>query len=357
MKYERSAGLDAEFDATPAGSSGACARERPSFAALDLGTNNCRLLVARPVDPERLCQGFEVIDAFSRIVRLGDGMTRSDTLSIAAMDRTIAALRICAGKLQRARPQAMRIVGTEACRRARNGVQFLRRVMRETGLEIEIISAGEEARLALAGCAALLTDERPHALLFDIGGGSTELMWLDVPPEGPPAMRAWISLPAGVVSLADRHLHAGTTAERFALMREHILGLLSGFGATETIAAEVARGRVQMLGCSGTVTTLAGIHQRLPRYDRSRIDGCFLNREDVVAVTQSLLAMSDEERLSHPCIGRGRADLVIAGCAILDAILTLWPIDRLRVADRGVREGILLGLMGAEPPLFEQCGS
>lgn len=357
MKYESAEGLGGSLDATPAGSSAACERERPSFAALDLGTNNCRLLVARPIDPERLCQGFEVIDAFSRIVRLGDGMTRSDTLSIAAMDRTIAALRICAGKLQRARPQAMRIVGTEACRRARNGVQFLRRVMRETGLEIEIISAGEEARLALAGCAALLTDERQHALLFDIGGGSTELMWLDVQPGGPPAMRAWISLPAGVVSLADRHLHAGTTAERFALMREHVLGLLSGFGAVAAIAAEVALNRVQMLGCSGTVTTLAGIHKRLPRYDRSLIDGCFLNREDVAAVTASLLAMSDEERLTHPCIGRGRADLVIAGCAILDAILTLWPVDRLRVADRGVREGILLGLMGAEPPLFEQCGS
>jgi exopolyphosphatase/guanosine-5'-triphosphate,3'-diphosphate pyrophosphatase len=354
MKYESASALGGTSDATAAT---AVACERPSFAALDLGTNNCRLLVARPVDPGRLCQGFEVIDAFSRIVRLGDGMTRSDTLSIAAMDRTIAALRICAGKLQRARPQAVRIVGTEACRRARNGVQFLRRVTRETGLEIEIITAGEEARLALAGCAALLTDERPHALLFDIGGGSTELMWLDVSPDGPPSMRAWISLPAGVVSLADRHAQAATTQERFQLMRDHVLAQLGDFAPAEIIADEIARGRVQMLGCSGTVTTLAGIHQQLPRYDRSRIDGCFLGREDIIAVTASLLAMNDEERLCHPCIGRGRADLVIAGCAILDAILTLWPIDRLRVADRGVREGILLGLMGAAPPLFEQHGA
>lgn len=328
------------------GRSGASLEERPSFAAIDLGTNNCRLLIARP-----LSDGFEVIDAFSRIVRLGDGLGRHDRLSIPAMDRTIAALRVCAAKLDRHRPQAMRVVATEACRRARNGTQFLRRVRRETGLDIEVISAEEEARLALAGCAALLTRDRPHALLFDIGGGSTELIWLDVPPSGPPTMRGWISLPAGVVNLVDREAAEATSPAGFKRMRDQILGLLGPFEAANGIMAEVAAGRVQMLGCSGTVTTLAGIHFGLPRYDRSRVDGSFLTREETRTVSARLLAMNDEERMEHPCIGRGRSDLVIAGCAILDAICTVWPVDRLRIADRGVREGILLGLMGAELPL------
>jgi exopolyphosphatase/guanosine-5'-triphosphate,3'-diphosphate pyrophosphatase len=320
---------------------------RPNYAAIDLGTNNCRLLIARP-----LAQGFEVIDAFSRIVRLGDGLGRSETLSIPAMDRTVAALKICASKLDRHRPRAIRIVATEACRRARNGAQFLRRVRRETGLDIEVISAGEEAMLALAGCAALLTPECPRALLFDIGGGSTELMWLDAPAEGPPVMRAWISLPTGVVNLADREGSAATTPEGFARMRDRVLGLIQEFEATHKIAAEVAAGRVQMLGCSGTVTTLAGIHHDLPRYDRSKIDGTFLTRAETIAVSQRLIEMDDDQRMAHPCIGKGRADLVVAGCAILAAICHLWPVERLRIADRGVREGILLGLMGAPPPIL-----
>lgn len=322
-------------------------RAAPNFAAIDLGTNNCRLLIARPLD-----KGFEVIDAFSRIVRLGDGLSRSQTLSIPAMDRTVAALKICASKLDRHRPKAVRVVATEACRRARNGVQFLRRVRRETGLDIEVISPGEEAMLALAGCAALLTPERPQALMFDIGGGSTELMWLDVPAHGPPVMRAWISLPTGVVSLADHEGTAATTPEGFARMRSRVSDLLAEFEAASEITEAVAAGRVQMLGCSGTVTTLAGIHHDLPRYDRSKIDGTFLTRDETMAVSARLIAMNDEERMAHPCIGRGRADLVVAGCAILDAICQLWPVERLRIADRGVREGILLGLMGAPPPIM-----
>lgn len=314
-------------------------------AALDLGTNNCRLLIARPRNT-----GFEVVDAFSRIVRLGEGLALTGELAEEAMDRTVAALRICASKLRRHAPIAARIVGTEACRRAGNGASFLERVRVETGLEIESISAAEEAVLALAGCSALLSRRVPKAIVFDIGGGSTEVMWLDVPAAGPPAVQTWISLPTGVVSLADRMGADAGTPQGYARMRAEVESLLAPFEERHQIAAAVARGEVQMLGTSGTVTTLAGIHLELARYDRSQVDGLLIDFSDLDAVSQRLRAMDPDERVDHPCIGRTRADLVIAGCAILDAMCGMWPVGKLRIADRGVREGILLGLMGVPAP-------
>lgn len=316
------------------------------MAALDLGTNNCRLLIARAHTT-----GFDVIDAFSRIVRLGEGLALTGSLSDDAMDRTLSALRVCAAKLRRHHPHALRVVATEACRRAVNGPAFLERVRQDTGLPMETISAQEEAVLALAGCAALLSRDRPHALVFDIGGGSTEIMWMDVPPEGPPQVRDWISLPLGVVSLTD-HYAGGPPSSGYPLMRQDVIGRLRAFEATNDIRSAIAAGRVQMLGTSGTVTTLAGIHFDLPRYDRSHVDGAVLHFEDIAKVSRHVLTMDQEGRVAHPCIGRARADLVIAGCAILDSICETWPVGRLRIADRGVREGILLGLMGVPAPGF-----
>lgn len=318
--------------------------DEPVFAALDLGTNNCRLLVARPRH-----DGFRVIDAFSRIVRLGEGLGQSDELSEAAMRRAIDALRVCASKIRKRRVTHARHVATEACRRARNCRDFVNRVEGETGLMLEIISSREEAELALAGCAPLLDPARPYALVFDIGGGSTELLWLELAPSGALRLIDWISLPYGVVGLAERQGVADASPEGTLAWYEAVaaeLGeLLQPFEARHQIRRRVAEGAVQMLGSSGTVTTLAGLHLDLPRYDRAYVDGTHLSFADIDRVSRQLAQLSPQARAELPCIGRERADLVVGGCAILAAICRTWSVGSLRVADRGVREGILFGLM------------
>ncbi len=316
------------------------------YAALDLGTNNCRLLIARPA-----AGGFQVIDAFSRIVRLGEGLSRSGCLSDAAMTRTIQALRTCAGKIRRRGVTHARAVATEACRRASNCGAFLDRVRRETGLNLEIISNDEEASLAVRGCVSLLDPGLSHALVFDIGGGSTELGWMKAPApsgiagEAVPEVCGWHSIPIGVVTLAERHGGHEVAPRVYETMIGEVRDALAPFEAKHRLGELVADGQLQLLGTSGTVTTLAGVHQDLPRYDRDRIDGCYLDFETVRSVSRRISAMSYRRRAAHPCIGRDRADLVIAGCAILEAVCGTWPVGRLRVADRGLREGILLTMM------------
>ncbi len=315
------------------------------FAALDLGTNNCRLLVAKPD-----FDGFRVIDAFSRIVRLGEGIGTTGLLSESAMRRTIEALRVCAQKLERRSVTHMRAVATEACRRAGNCAEFLQRVKLQTGIELEIISTKEEARLALAGCAPLLDHDIPHALVFDIGGGSTEVSWLEVGGIGQPglgenAIQASQSMPLGVITLAERYGGQCINQTSYAAMKRDVMNSLSDFPNQVALAKITAAGQLQMLGTSGTVTTLAGVHKCLPRYDRAKVDGCYLGFDTVEDVSRQIAAMSFDQRSSHPCIGKDRADLVVAGCAILAALCDRWPVGRLRVADRGLREGILVSLM------------
>ena len=318
---------------------------RDVCAALDLGTNNCRLLIAR-----RRGAGFHVIDAFSRIVRLGEGLAATGLLSEAAMERTLAALRICAGKVARSGARRGRYVATEACRRADNCVDFLERVRRDTGIAIEIIESSEEARLVVAGCAPLLDPAVPYALVFDIGGGSTELVWLDLAAGAArPTVLGFVSVPHGVVTLADRYGGRTVTAAIYDAIVEEVRAALAPFEVCHRIAPLVAAGRVQLLGSSGTVTTLAGIHLELPRYDRAKVDGSMLEFAAIDRASRRLAALSWEERAAHPCIGEERADLVLAGCAILEAICRLWPVGRLVVADRGVREGILLGFFRGTP--------
>ena len=311
------------------------------YAALDLGTNNCRLLVAR-----RAPRGFRVIDAFSRIVRLGEGLAASGRLSEPAMSRTIDALKVCADKVVQRRVTQARYVATEACRRAANCGEFLGRVQRETGIPIEIISSDEEARLVVAGCTPLLDRRVPFALVIDIGGGSTELAWLRLPrdPSAPAQILGAVSVPHGVVTMTDRYGGREVSDETYEAMVAEMRDGIFEFDAAEKISAAIAKGGVQMLGSSGTVTTLAGVHLNLPRYNRAAVDGLAMQFEDIVKVSRSLSAMSYEERVAHPCIGTDRADLVISGCAILEAICATWPIGRLRVADRGIREGVLTGL-------------
>lgn len=318
--------------------------ERPFYAALDLGTNNCRLLVARPT-----YDSFRVVDAFSRIIRLGEGLGGSGRLADAAIARAIEALKVCAAKLARCPNVQARLIATEAARAAANSAEFLAQVKAATGLDLEIIDRETEAGLAAYGCAPLLDPNANGAILFDIGGGSSELVLLDrsnVVDGGPPVarMRAWTSLPMGVVSLAERHGGEAVTCETFEAMVNEATPAVAEFARR---AGAVGAQGIHLLGTSGTVTTIAGVHLELPRYDRKQVDGVWLCASEVTAVVKRLVATSYEERVAHPCIGAERADLVLAGCAIFEAIRRVFPCERLRVADRGLREGILVELMRA----------
>jgi exopolyphosphatase / guanosine-5'-triphosphate,3'-diphosphate pyrophosphatase len=326
--------------------------ERPaptSYAALDLGTNNCRLLIAR-----RTAAGFRVVDAFSRIVRLGEGLAASGGLSETAMARTIEALRVCAGKLGQRKVTMGRYVATEACRRAVNCGEFLARVHDEIGIEIEIISTAEEARLVVTGCAPLLHPRFPYAIVFDIGGGSTEIVWLRhdlLRQEGARRMRpelqilGSVSLPFGVVTFTERFGGIEVTPAIYRAMVAEAETALAPFEKLHGIRRQVRARQVQMLGSSGTVTTLAGINLALPRYVRALVDGSMLTFDQIEIVSRHLAGLDIEGRAASPCVGPERADLVLSGCAILDAICSTWPVGRLRVADRGIREGILFDLM------------
>ncbi len=324
-----------------AGHGMSCEADCASFGAIDLGTNNCRLLVARPSE----VGGFRVTDAFSRIVRLGEGLARNGELSEAAMVRTIEALRICAEKMDRGCVVKARNVATEACRQARNCDEFIDRVNTETGLIVETITTAEEVRLVLRGCLPLLEDARPHALIFDIGGGSTEVLWLSL-EEGDPEILGWVSMPHGVVTVSERFDYGSMSVGDYHGVIDEMQNYLAPFCARHNIAEAVASGAVQMLGTSGTVTTLSGVKQKLPRYNRAAVDGTYLPFDTIERISARLRGMDCDGRAAHPCIGRERADLVVAGCALLEAICRRWPVGQLRVADRGLREGILCELMG-----------
>ena len=336
---------------------GAPASLAPSiYGALDLGTNNCRLLIAKPSR-----RGFLVIDAFSRIIRLGEGVLISGRLSEAAMKRTIEALKVCAEKMSRRAVTRSRLIATEACRIASNGGEFIERVRGETGLSIEIVGQETEAKLAVSGCASLIDRNCDWVLVFDIGGGSSELIWLDLARLGRPWHRtlhdrvdvqtciaAWTSLPIGVVNLAERHGGREVTPGSYEAMVKDVMAGLTSFETKHRFSKRIAGKRAHFLGTSGTVTTISGIHLKLPVYERARVDGCWLTARDVRVVSNDLIGMSYAERVTQPCIGQERADLVLAGCAILEALLRTWPCQRLRVADRGLREGILATLMAED---------
>lgn len=342
------------------------------YAALDLGTNSCRMLIARPRGGQ-----IQVIDSFSRSVQLGARLERSRVLSREGTERTIAALRICRAKFERFGVVRKRLVATEACRRARNADAFLRRVQRETGLELEVISPEEEARLAVVSCAPLLAAETSQALIVDIGGGSTELVWIDlshVPQsqrrraimrlhrgfdtaphgqrDGQPVARVvdWISVPLGVATLRDQFRDVQNGPARFALMSCHFEEFLSDFLPYRQDLLRAGE-KFQIIGTSGTVTTVAASHLRLRHYDRSRVDGLRMTSDQVEQVIAHYLRLGSDGRRRDPCIGRDRLALIMPGSAILQALLRIWPTDHLSVADRGLREGLLYGQMSEDGAL------
>lgn len=342
-------------------------KPKPShiYGALDLGTNNCRLLVARPSR-----RGFQVIDAFSRIIRLGEGVSQTGLLSDAAMDRTLEALAVCSEKMKRRGVSRSRLIATEACRAARNAGDFVERVRKQVGLNIEVITQETEARLAVAGCASLLDRNSDWALVFDIGGGSSELIWLDLRRirsgkrqtlvdrvKVQKAVAAWTSLPVGVVTLSEKFGGRIVDEDTFEKMVANVLTLLQPFEKVHGLTREIAKGSAHLLGTSGTVTTLAGVHLGLQNYNRAKVDGCWLTDSEIRKVTGDLLTLNFEARAKQPCIGPDRADLVLGGCAILEAVMRLWPCDRLRVADRGLREGILASLMAEDVRHHHETGT
>nr|WP_131859367.1 Ppx/GppA phosphatase family protein [Bosea sp. BK604] len=312
-----------------------------TYAALDLGTNNCRLLIARPAQ-----HGFRVVDAFSRIVRLGEGLSASGRLADTAMDRAVEALKICKGKMTHRGVTRARLVTTEACRAATNGLDFVRRVAEEADLKLEIVDQRTEASLAVTGCAALADPAAEGVIVFDIGGGSTEIVWMGGRSQArDPAgrIREWASLPIGVVSVAERYGGVDVGRELFERMVEDCGETLKPF-AKRASAANAAAG-FHLLGTSGTVTTVAGIHLGLPRYDRRMVDGLWMEEREILTVIDRLVEMDYAARSANACIGRERADLVLAGCAIFEAIRRAFPSRKVRIADRGLREGILLRMM------------
>ncbi|TQS72928.1 Ppx/GppA family phosphatase [Rhodobacteraceae bacterium] len=338
------------------------------YAALDLGTNSCRMLIARPNGAQ-----FHVVDSFSKAVQLGQGLEAYGRLSRSSMARTVQALQICRRKIEKHNVRRMRLVATEACRRARNARDFIRYVRRETGLPLEIIPAEEEARLAVISCGSLVRPTTEQVLVVDIGGGSTELVWIDledVPPgdraraimrlsegfstpEGfAPAARVvdWISVPLGVATLKDQYADVEDDAARFALMSWYFEEKLANF---TPYALGSPQDGFQIIGTSGTVTTVAACHLNLRRYDRNRVDGLMMNTGEIDAVIRSFLRMGPAGRRADPRIGRDRHSLIMSGAAILQALMRVWPTNQLSVADRGLREGLLYAQMAADGVLEE----
>ncbi|MDZ4089259.1 MAG: Ppx/GppA phosphatase family protein [Tabrizicola sp.] len=339
----------------------------PLYAALDLGTNSCRMLIAQPLGSQ-----FSIIDSFSKSVQLGVGLEASGRLSRASMGRTIQALRICEKKIEKHGVARMRLVATEACRRARNAKEFIRQVRRETGLALEIIAPEEEARLAVISCAPLVNTSTEQLLVVDIGGGSTELVWIDLsavaPADRPKAIMRlhmgfnaqgegavarvvdWISVPLGVATLKDQFIDVDDDAARFALMSWFFEENLASFSPYN---AENPREGFQIIGTSGTVTTVAASFLNLKRYDRTKVDGLQMTSDQIDLVIREYLALGPEGRRTDPRIGRDRHALIMSGAAILQALMRIWPTDRLSVADRGLREGLLYAQMSADGVLSD----
>lgn len=328
------------------GGSGASGREAPLYGALDLGTNNCRLLIARPAK-----DGFRVVDSFSRIVRLGEGLSRTGRLDDAAMERAYEALMMCGERVAKrgVDPARLMAVATQACRQADNGAAFIERVRIGTGLKLRIIDPVEEARLAVEGCLDLFDATADAILVVDVGGGSTELSWLRRAGSGF-ALEGWISAPIGVVTLAERHpepvgARKGDLTPWYEAMVADMGAAIADTPVDPALREVFLQGRAHMVGTSGAITSLAGIHLGLRRYQRNLVDGLWMTRRDCEAAAEKLKAMGPEGRAAESCIGPDRADLVLAGAAIMEAVQRAWPSDRVRVADRGLREGLLLERM------------
>lgn len=314
------------------------------FAAIDLGTNSCRLVIATPTPA-----AFRVVETFSKITRLGEGIIQDNELSRVAIKRTVAALKVCAGVINEYAPiYRSRFVATAACRRAKNCPEFLELVKRETGLNLEIISSKEESRLAVVGCIPLLNRSIKRTLVFDIGGGSSEISLARITNTGKTFIEGFVSLPYGVVTISEAFPEQDMTQLAYDTIIERTHKILQEFEDKYHITEAIRNQEIQVIGTSGTVTVLGAVHLNLARYNRSAVDGISISRQDIDRTISKIKRLGDEGRKKHPCIGAQKADLTMAGCAIIEALCSFWPIEEITVADRGIREGILLDMMHAQ---------
>lgn len=312
-----------------------------NYAAIDLGTNSCRLVVATPTTTS-----FRVVETFSKVVRLGEGIIQDNELSPRAMKRTLHALKVCRGVIDEYMPiTASRFVATAACRRAKNVSSFVEMVKRDTGIELEVISSKEEARLSVVGCLPLLNRNIKRVLVFDIGGGSTQISLARVTDFGKTFIEGFVSLPYGVVTISEAFAGHEMSKLEYSTVVERTQSILAEFEEKHQINEAILNQEIQVIGTSGTVTVIGAVHLRLPRYNRSAVDGIAISASDINFTINKIKTMGVEGRCKHPCIGQSKSDLTVAGCAIIEALTTFWPISEITVADRGIREGILLDLM------------
>lgn len=317
------------------------AQPADNYAAIDLGTNSCRLVIATPTTTS-----FRVVETFSKVVRLGEGIIQDNELSSRAMKRTLQALKVCRGVIDEYMPiTASRFVATAACRRAKNVAQFVDMVKRDAGIELEVISSKEEARLSVVGCLPLLNRNIKRVLVFDIGGGSTQISLARVTDFGKTFIEGFVSLPYGVVTVSEAFAGHEMSTLEYSTVMERTQNILAEFEEKYHISEAIQNQEIQVIGTSGTVTVLGAVHLKLPRYNRSAVDGIAISAPDVAATVNKIKTMGSEGRYKHPCIGQSKSDLTLAGCAIIEAITRFWPISEITVADRGIREGILLDLM------------
>lgn len=312
-----------------------------NYAAIDLGTNSCRLVVATPTTTS-----FRVIETFSKVVRLVEGIIKDNQLSTQAMRRALNALKVCRGVINEYSPiTASRFVATAACRRAKNVAQFVELVKREANIELEVISSKEEARLSVVGCLPLLNRNIKRVLVFDIGGGSTQISLARVTDYGKTFIEGFVSLPYGVVTVSEAFAGHEMSTLEYSTVVDRTQAILQEFEDKHHINEAIANQEIQVIGTSGTVTVIGAVHLKLPRYNRSAVDGIAISSPDVTATVNKIKTMGAEGRCKHPCIGQSKSDLTLAGCAIIEALTTFWPISEITVADRGIREGILLDMM------------
>jgi exopolyphosphatase/guanosine-5'-triphosphate,3'-diphosphate pyrophosphatase len=317
---------------------------------------------------------LKVIDSFAKIISLGEGIKQTGVLSEEAIERTIVALRACKKKLDSHRIYKMRAVATEACRQASNTKSLIERVNSEIGVDLEVISPQEEARLVLKGCSGVISDEKNYGILMDIGGGSTEVVWLKINKgmtRPTISVIDSISLPFGVVTISDTYTHSKNNQEIYTVLRKNILSTIDTFMKKNNIRTNFSKGDVQVITSSGTTTTLGSLTLGLSTYDRSSVDGKDFSSKKIVEVGEELLSrylsstpttvklgkeknfitnkffdhVLDKSSEEFKIFAYNRMGLLAAGVVIINSILESIGDCLVRIADRGVREGILYDLM------------
>lgn len=307
------------------------------FAAIDLGSRNCRTIVG--------CQSkagaFEYIETYSKSVSLADGVAASKKLSRKSMDRTIEALAFCSKVLSRYAGLTYLAVATDAMRRAENASVFIKRVKRELGLIISIITPQEEAYYAALGCIEVLSLETEIFVVFDIGGGSSEIALCRQKSDKDIELIDSLSIPYGVINLLESKDHL--TFSGYSNLVQKISDLSRDFLNQYATTLDFVN-NFQCIGTSGTTTTVAALNMNLRFYDREKINDSILQFSEILKTVHYVQSLSEDERKLHPYISQSNEDLVLGGLTILEGIVRGLPASTITVTDRGVRDGVVYAL-------------